>query len=149
MPFDVRRGDLITLELLERLYNGGGAAGIRASGGINARQGPDGQIQIWGTPSTSPILRAIVATDGISAGSYNTGACTNSGTLIKFSAGTGLVWPAYWDGTCWTADNSKPTISVLSPSTTTGGIPSPTIVLIQQDELGNWWICTANCGNPS
>ena len=155
MPFDVRRGDPITVALLQRLYNGE-PRGIRATGGIGARQTPDGQIQIWGSASKAgAIAPGIVGSGGITAASYNTGSCTNSGTKKKFLPGSGEVYPFVQpdagstdaENGCKVADTSEDSITALSISTTTGGIPANTLILMQQDNDGNWWICSADCGN--
>jgi hypothetical protein len=53
---NVRQGDVITAELLNRLANQQMAAGIRTSGGISSRQNPDGATQIWGNPSDGIFL---------------------------------------------------------------------------------------------
>jgi hypothetical protein len=52
MPLiDVRPGDVITADLLNRINQREWAPGIRSSGGISSRQTSDGQIQVWGEPS--------------------------------------------------------------------------------------------------
>jgi hypothetical protein len=130
MPFDARRGDLITLELLERLYNGQGATGIRASGGINARQGPDGQIQIWGTPS---------------AGAFK---CQPSGAV----AGATGTWPSITSAS-FTADiyqSINGVLNLVASSATVwnsykSGLDANKTCTVQPDGSGNWDVIAQSC----
>jgi hypothetical protein len=70
--------------------------------------------------------------------------------LFKFTPGSGEVYPFYDpnDGSgCKVADTSQDSMMALSISTTTGGIPANALVLMQEDNDGNWWICSVDCGN--
>ncbi len=91
----------------------------------------------------------LAVTNGtITAAVDDAGGCTDSGTLLQTTPGSGSVYPMAYNGTCLVADTSKPTISVLSFSTTTGGIPGGTNVWIQlNDNDGQWYVTSVNCGN--
>ena len=132
MPFDVRRGDIITLELLQKLYNGEPAAGIRATGGITARQTPDGGIQIAG--SFKGCFVGIVGSGGISA---------RSGTTL----GTGQVTVQVKNPSTGHYASSGISIAVDSISSTTGGVPSGTWVVCSFQDDGTACLTSVDCAN--
>lgn len=101
----------------------------------------------WVMPVSGGRQLAVTASI-ITAAVEDAGSCTDSGTLLKTTPGTGTVYPMAYNGTCLVADSSKGTISVLSFSTTTGGIPEGTSVWItMNDNDGQWYATSVNCGN--
>jgi hypothetical protein len=130
MPFDVRRGDLITLELLQQLYEGHPTRGIRASGGIGARQTPDGQIQIWGS-----------ATDGAFFAMPTSTVAGASGTWPSLTATS-------FTGDVYRQQNGK-LKKVASSQKIWNGLPASLaaskVCTIRPDGAGDWSLVSQSC----
>ncbi len=43
--------------------------------------------------------------------------------------------------------NSGEVVTVYSISSTTGGVPTGTYVMVSEDGQGNWWLISVDCGN--
>ena len=86
-----------------------------------------------------------VAVSTISANAYNSGSCAGTSPK-KWAPGGGTVHFINYDGTCWVEDDTGD-VDVLNFSTTTGGIPSGTLVWLSQDNGGNWVVTAVDCAN--
>ncbi len=70
------------------------------------------------------------------------------GTITARSSGTpgnGLFYPQTWNGTAL-ANLSTVSVPCLSISSTTGGIPTGTYLVVLKI-YGIYWVITADCGN--
>jgi hypothetical protein len=128
----VQRGDVITADLLNELGAGMPVAGIRATGGIDARQNPDGSIQISG--KFTGCFVGIVDSGGISARSGTTAGTGNVKVQIKNPSSGDYV-------------DSGLILEVDSISSTTGGVPSGTWVVCSFQDDGTPTLTTNDCGN--
>jgi ligand-binding sensor domain-containing protein len=105
---------------------------VRTGPGLISRSS-EGHVQI-ALASSANQMTPGVASSNITA---RVGDLAGSGTVdwLQLDPSTGML-------------NSTPTSTkVWNISSTAGGIPSGTDVLISQDINGNWWVTTADCGN--
>jgi hypothetical protein len=149
-PKEPKPGMLLTAEWMRKLWRAVRRSQIRlgVNSGLAMIQNDDVGTLLWVTKNSGGAQLALTASGGITAAVDNAGSCTNSGTLVKSTPGTGSVYPMAYDGTCLVADTSVTAISVLSFSTTTGGIPANVKVWItQNDNDGQFYVTSVDCGN--
>ena len=134
MPeINVKPGDPITAQLLNDIANGrANASGIRATGGITARQTADGSIQISGT--FTGCFAGIVGSAGITVRS-------------SLTLGIGLVEVYIKNPSTGSYVDSGLSLAVDSISSTTGGIPSGTWVACMFQDDGTPTLMSVDCGN--
>jgi hypothetical protein len=111
---------------------------------------PLGLTNIGGGPllSVAPLQLAgnlAVTSSAISACVYNSGSCTGTSPM-KWAPGGGTVYSVSYNGACLVA-NLDDEYDVINFSTTTGGIPTDTLVWTQPDSDDNWYITAVDCGN--
>ncbi len=132
-PKQVKSGDPIRAEdwnlLVEMVCRN--SIDVGSSFGLDIRQGPGGTV--IGSVITPNSNGQLAITDGTIT--------ARSGT----TPGTGTVFDVYYDGSVLVTDTTTKT--VLSYSSTTGGIATGVYCWIVQDDDGNWWIISVDCGN--
>lgn len=137
-PKKVKPGDTIKADdwncLIELICRN--SIEVDASSGLEMKQSPSGtSIRIANNDGSGSFL---CVTDGtISAcGAFSGSTAT---------AGSGTVFICQTSGT--TITKTSETLSVLNFSTTTGGIASGVNVWVSQDDNGNYYITSVDCGN--
>ncbi len=118
--------------------------------------GPNSGLSMIQSPLTGTQLRvirsgsaqlAVTTSGGVTACVANAGSCTNSGTLLKWTPGTGFVYYVSYNGTCLVADTSSTSVAVRNFSTTTGGILGNVLVWTQLNSDGQRYVTAVDCGN--
>ncbi len=119
-----------------------------------------GELRAWVLRNTivsiSPPLTASQNDDGIAIGigSQTGGNSLSPGlTTSTISARSGTT-PGHGNVLLYLLDTTGPSIAstgttvvAYNISSTSGGIPNNTYVLVSKDTNGNYWVTTADCGN--
>ncbi len=141
-----RPGDELTWNFLNSL--------LRMARGNRINLGPNSGLSMVRSEGIGTFLRLsqvtttgqlAITTSTISANVFNTGSCMGTSPK-KWAPGGGTVHFVNYNGTCWVEDDTGD-VNVLNFSTTTGGIPSDTLVWLSTDAGGNWVITAVDCGN--
>jgi hypothetical protein len=129
---DVRKGDVITAELLKELGRGNPVGGVRATGGITSRVDTAGNIQITG--KFTGVFWFVVASGGLSARSGST-------------PGTGSVEIYVKNPSTGTYVDSGIALAVDYISSTTGGVSSGVWGIGGFEDDGTPTVISLDCGN--
>ncbi len=91
-------------------------------------------LSVMASPDINVISAAIVTTGGITA---------RSGT----TPGTGNITFVYYDTDTQVLTQTGDSTTIYSISSTTGGVPQDTYVMVGKDVNGIWWLISVDCGN--
>ncbi len=145
LPEPLQPGDELTTGWLNKLVLAikRNTINLGVNSGLSMVQNEAGTFLRTGN---SPAYGCLAVTDGgVPAASV-----TGTGTSTQMTEGVGLVFLLVWDETdeVWAVDpDDADPYEVINFSTTTGGIPTNTLVWIQRTASDDWFITAVDCGN--